>query len=137
MNASSREGDDNGALFIQAIAAPENLVKVRAGALEELQRVLDDGFTADELQDAVDGSISGDLSRWSSDGALAGILMSGAEHGLDAAWYGAMHDRYRALTLDEINETFRKYYRADDFLIFIGGDKAKSEAGEAAAAAGL
>lgn len=137
MNASNREGDDNGTLFIQAIAAPENLVKVRAGALEELQRVLDDGFTADELQDAVDGSISGDLSRWSSDGALAGILMSGAEHGLDAAWYGAMHDRYRALTLDEINEIFRKYYKADDFLIFIGGDKAKSEAGEAAAAAGL
>ena len=136
MNASSREGDDNGALFMQAIAAPENLAKVRAGALEELQRVLDDGFTADELQDAVDGSISGNLSSWSSDGALAGMLRSGAEHGLDAAWYGAMHERYRALTLDEINETFRKYYTADDFLIFIGGDKAKAEAGDAAAAAG-
>ena len=136
MNASSREGDDNGALFMQAIAAPENLAKVRGGALEELQRVLDDGFTDDELQDAVDGSISANLSSWSSDGALAGILRSGAEHGLDASWYGAMHDRYRALTLDEINEIFRKYYTADDFLIFIGGDKAKAEAGDAAAAAG-
>ena len=131
MNASDREGDDNGALFIQAIAAPENLSKVRSGALEELQRVIDEGFTAEELRDAVDGAISSDLNSWSSDAALTGILSSGAEHGLDARWYGAMHDRYRALTLDEINRIFRKYYRADDFLIFIGGDKARSEAGGA------
>ena len=131
MNASDRKGDDNGALFIQAIAAPENLSKVRSGAQEELQRVIDEGFTAEELRDAVDGAISSDLNSWSSDAALTGILSSGAEHGLDARWYGAMHDRYRALTLDEINRIFRKYYKADDFLIFIGGDKARSEAGEA------
>jgi len=136
MNASSREGDDSGTLFIQAIAAPENLSKVRGGALEELQRVLDDGFTAEELQEAVDGAISGDLSRWSSDGALAGILRSGAEHGLDAGWYGAMHERYRGLTLESVNETFRKYYSPDDFVILIGGDKAKAEAGASAPAAG-
>ncbi|MXW45726.1 MAG: insulinase family protein [Gammaproteobacteria bacterium] len=127
MNASERSGDDSGALFIQAIAAPENLSKVRGGALEELQRVIDDGFTPEELQDAVDGAISGDLNSWSSDAALTGILSSGAEHGLDALWYGALHEQYRALTLDDVNETFRKYYAADDFLIFIGGDKARAE----------
>lgn len=132
MTASEREGDDNGALFIQAIAAPENLSKVRGGALEELQRVIDDGFTAEELQDAVDGAISGDLNSWSSDAALTGILSSGAEHGLDALWYGAMHERYRGLTLEAVNETFQKYYKADDFVILIGGDKARAEAGEAA-----
>ena len=135
MNASNREGDDSGTLFMQAIAAPENLANVKAGALEELQRVLDGGFTADELQDAVDGIISSNLSSWSSDGSLAGILRSGAELGLDAEWYGAMHDRYRALTLDEVNEAFRKYYNAGDFVIFVAGDKAKA-AGDAAAAAG-
>lgn len=130
MNASSRKGDDRGALFVQAIAAPENLEKVRAGALEELQRALDDGFTAEELEDAVDGAISGDLNSWSSDGALAGILRSGAEHGLDADWYGDLHEQYRELTLSQVNETFRKYYRADDFLIFIAADKAKAESAE-------
>ena len=130
MNASSRKGDDRGAFFVQAIAAPENLEKVRAGALEELQLALDDGFTAEELEDAVDGAISGDLNSWSSDDALAGILRSGAEHGLDASWYGALHAQYRALTLDQVNETFRKYYRADDFLIFIAADKAKAESAE-------
>ncbi len=136
IRASSREGDDNGSVVMQAIAAPENLAKVKAGALEELQHALDDGFTAEELADAVDGTISGDLSRWSSDGALAGILRSGAEHGLDAQWYGAMHERYRALTLDEVNEAFRKYFGSDGYLIFIGGDKAKAEAAESTAAAG-
>lgn len=130
MNASSRKGDDRGVLFVQAIAAPENLEKVRVGALEELHRALDDGFTAEELEDAVDGAISGDLNSWSSDGALGGILRSGAEYGLDAHWYGDLHEQYRALTLDRVNETFRKYYRADDFLIFIGGDKAKVETAE-------
>ncbi len=129
MNASSREGDDSGSLMIQAIAAPENLAKVKAGAMEELQRALDDGFTAEELKDAVDGAISSDLNSWSSDASLAGILRSGAEHGLDANWHGAMHDRYRALTLEEVNDTFRKHFRADDLLIFIGGDRAKAEAG--------
>ena len=127
MNVAERKGDDNGALFIQAIAAPENLSKVRGGALEELQRVIDDGFTAEELEDAVDGAISGDLNSWSSDAALTGILSSGAEHGLDALWYGALHAQYRALTLEEVNETFQKYYKADDFLIFIGGDKTRAE----------
>ena len=132
MNASSRKGDDRGALFVQAIAAPENLEKVRAGALEELQRALDDGFTAEELEDAVDGAISGDLNSWSSDGALGGILRSGAEYGLDAHWYGDLHEQYRALTLDQVNETFRKYYRADDFLIFIAADKNKAGSAESA-----
>ena len=130
MNASSRKGDDRGGLFMQAIAAPENLEKVRAGALEELQRALDDGFTAEELEDAVDGAISGDLNSWSSDGALAGILKSGAEYGLDAHWYGDLHEQYRALTLDQVNETFRRHYRADDFLIFIAADQAKAGAAE-------
>ena len=136
MNASNREGDDRGTLFIQAIAAPENLSKVKAGALEELHRALDDGFTEEELEDAVDGTISGDLSSWSSDGSLANILRAGAEHGLDASWYGDMHERYRALTLQDVNDTFRKYYKAGDFVILIGGDKAKAEAGSTAAAAG-
>ena len=136
IRASSREGDDSGSVVMQAIAAPENLAKVKAGALEELQRALDDGFTAEELQDAVDGTISGDLSSWSSDGSLAGILRSGAEHGLDAQWYGAMHERYRALTLEEVNGAFRKYFGSDDYLIFIGGDKAKAEAAGDTVAAG-
>ncbi len=136
VNASSREGDDSGRLFIQAIAAPENLAKVKAGALEELQRALDDGFTAEELQDAVDGTISSDLSSWSSDGSLARILRSGADYGLDVEWYGAMHERYRALALEEVNEVFRKYFGADDFVIFIGGDKAKADAAGEVAAAG-
>ena len=118
-------------VYMEAIAAPENLARVKAGALEELQRALDHGFTAKELKDAVDGAISSNLSSWSSNGNLAGLLRSGAELGLDAKWYDAMHERYRALTLEGVDEVFRKYYRADDFVIFIGGDKAK-----AAAAAG-
>ena len=127
MNASDREGDNTGSLFIQAIAAPENLSRVKAGALEELERVVDDGFTAEELKDAVDGIISGDLSSWSSDAALTAILSYGAEYGLDAAWYGSLHERYRALTLEEVNEAFRNYYKAGDFLIFIAGDKARAD----------
>ncbi len=137
MNASDREGDNSGALFIQAIAAPENLSRVKAGALEELQRALEGGFTAEELQDAVDGIISGDLNSWSSDAALTGILSYGAEYGLDALWYGALHEQYRALTLEDVNETFRKYYKADDFVILIGGDKARAEADASAPAAGF
>ncbi len=135
MSASSREGDNNGSLMMNAIAAPENLPKVKVGAMEELERAVNDGFTTEELEDAVDGIISGSLSSWSSDSALAGILRSGAEHGLDAEWYGDLHDRYKALTLEEVNDTFRKYYKADDLVIFIGGDKARSEAADASAAA--
>ena len=134
MNASTRDGDERGVVYMQAIAAPENLSRVRAGALEELQRVLDDGFTSEELEDAVDGAISSKLRSWSSDGNLAGLLQSGAELGLDAQWYDALHQRYRALTLEEVNEVFRQYYRPDDFVIFIGGDKAKAEAAAAAGA---
>lgn len=133
ISASSRQGDNRGTLSMNAIAAPENLSKVKAGALEELQRVLDSGFTAEELQDAVDGRIAADLSGWSSDGSLLRILRSGAEHGLDAEWYGAMHERYRALTLDELNATFRKYFNTDDLVIFVAGDKARAESDAAAA----
>ena len=128
MNASIPLGDTSGSLLIQAIAAPENLPKVKVGALEELERAVEYGFTAEELQDAVEGVIAGDLNSWSSDAALVQILQSGAAHGLDAKWYRALHDRYRELSLKEANETFRKYYRPDDFLIFIAGDKAKSSA---------
>ena len=136
VSASNREGDDSGTLFMQAIAAPENLANVKAGSLEELQLAVSEGFTEEELKDAVDGAISSNLNSWSSDGSLLGILRSGAEHGLGAAWYAAMHNRYRALTLDEVNDTFRRYFQADALVMFIAGDKAKAEAGGEAAAAG-
>ncbi len=124
MQASGRAGDNSGMIHIQAIAAPENLAKVRAAALEELERAVTDGFTAEELADAVDGVISSDMSDWSSDGSLVSILRSGAEYGLDANWHGALHDRFRSLALEEVNDTFRKYFRGDDFVVFLAGDKA-------------
>ena len=127
VNAPSRAGDDRGVFFIRAIAAPENLARVKAGTLEELQEALEGGFTGDELQKAVDGAIAGALNSWSGDAALAGILKSGAQHGLDARWHGAMHQRYRALTLAEVNAAFRTYVNPDDFVIFIASDKATAE----------
>ena len=94
VSAASQEGDNLGSISIRAIAAPENLAKVKTGIFEELQRVLNDGFTAKELEDVVDGTISADVSSWSSEAVLMGMLRSAGQYGINASWFDAMHKRY-------------------------------------------
>ena len=125
--AASREGSNLGSISIQAIAAPENLAKVKTAIFEELQRALNDGFTAKELEDVVDGTISANVSSWSSDMALMGMLRAAGQYGINASWQDAMHKRYEGLTVEEVNSAFRKYYKLDDFIIMIGGDQSKAE----------
>ena len=64
--------DPAGQFLAVAIFAPENVDKVEAALIEELEKVLADGFTQDELDAARQGWLEGRQLGRSQDGNLAG-----------------------------------------------------------------
>ena len=70
--------DDNSAIGLYAIFAPENLARVRTGFAEEFDRALKDGFTDPEVSSAKEAVLQQRKLRRSDDARLAGELATQA-----------------------------------------------------------
>jgi zinc protease len=115
---------DDGATFtMQAICAPQNLPQVDAAYREELARALKDGFTAEEVAAEKKAWLEQLVVGRSTDGSLAGTLLSRERFDRTMKFDEAMEAKIGTLTVNEVNEAFRKhldpaalsYVRAGDF----------------------
>jgi zinc protease len=121
--------DANASWEISAIFAPQNLSKVRSAIADEMARALKDGFGADEVQrakDAIDEQVR--LSR-AQDRGLAGLLALLVERDQTPLYLSQIQGIRDSLTVDEVNAAFRKYVHAQDLVLGVAGDLAKSGAG--------
>jgi zinc protease len=128
--------DDAGSFSIQAIAAPQNIDKVEAAVREELARLIADGITADELRDAVSGLLTEREQGRANDGQVAGMLQDQLYFGRTMQFTAGLDDKYRALTLEQVNAAIRKALDPARMSVFSAGDfAAAAKAAPAAAAA--
>ena len=118
--------EPHGLFYMRAIAAPENMKKVVQAYKEEVQKVLDNGFTQKEVDDAIAGELKSLRVSWSSDGYIAGLIAENKEINRDLAWYTDFEKKLSAVTLEQANEAFKKYIATDELNIFTAGDFAKS-----------
>ncbi len=130
-NLVAGEIDPVGSFSIGATAAPQNLEKLEIAIKEELARALKDGFTADELAKAKSGLLQQRVQARTSDGTVASGWNSNLYLKRSWAWSQAMDDKIQAVTLEQVNDSFRRYIAPAKMSIFIAGDEAKAKAATA------
>lgn len=114
--------DPHATLSLYAIAAPENVAKVRKAFDEELARFFDEGVTEAELKDAVDGILKSRVMSRADDGNLASLLRSNLEYDRSLAWSAELEARYAALTKADVDRAIREHFASAGFSDFAAGD---------------
>ncbi len=118
--------DKNAQFGANAIAAPQNMIKVQAAFLDEVQKAVAEGFTAKELEAAKSGWIQNQQGRRSEDPQLAGILAARSYNGRTLAWDEAYEAKVMALTVEQVNAAFKKLVDPKKISMVMAGDFAKS-----------
>jgi zinc protease len=113
--------DDNSAIGLYAIFAPENLARVRAGFAEEFDRALKDGFSDAEVSFAKDALLQQRKLARSDDGRLAGALVNQAYLGRTFALSGSVDAAIAKLTTADVNAALRKYLKPGEFAFAFAG----------------
>jgi zinc protease len=114
--------DPAGQFLAIAIFAPENVDRVEAALLEELEKVLSDGFTQEELDAARQGWLEGRQLGRAQDGNLAGGLSQNIYFGRTFRFDGELEDRVRSLSLADVNQAIRARLDPQKLTIVKGGD---------------
>ncbi len=101
--------DENGTFITYAIYAPENAAKLEIAFEEELNRVRNEGFTAEELKAARDGYLQGLQVGRAKDNELSGKLNNYLYIDRTMDFDAKMEEQIKNLTVEQINTAFRKY----------------------------
>ena len=111
--------------YAVAIAAPENMEAVIAAYKEEMQKVVENGFTDEELERAVKGFVSDRNRQWASDDMIADLMVTTSKHNRDLAFYDEQIKQVQSLTKEDIKAAFEKYIASQQPNIFKAGDFSK------------
>ena len=114
--------DEAGQFTAAAIYAPENAEALEAAFVEEIEKVLADGFTEDELATAKQGWLESRQLARAQDGSLAGALSAGLYFDRTLAFDAGLEDRVRALSLEAVNRAVRETLDLSKITIVKAGD---------------
>ncbi len=119
---SARHHEPSGVFQASAIAAPQNIAKVEAAFLDEVQKALKDGFTSKELEAGRAGWIQSRQVGRSNDGALAQMLAARDFEGRTLAWDADFEKKVMALTPEVITAAMRRHINPAEISIIKAGD---------------
>jgi zinc protease len=124
-NFSASSFEPHATLTAFAIYAPQNLARLEQGIQEEMARVDREGFTQEMLNDAKTGMLQARRLARAQDAALAGTLTDRLLLGRTLAFDAQVDRAIEALTLDQVNAAYRKYFVASKLVTVRAGDFAK------------
>ena len=127
-NLNARHNEKNGTFQAFAIAAPQNVAKVEAAFLDEIDKALKDGFDAKEIEAGRGGWIQSRQVARSSDAALAQALAARDFEGRTFAWDEDFEKKVMALKPQDISAALRKHIQPADIIIVKAGDFKKAAA---------
>jgi len=108
-----------------AIFAPSNLGKVQKAFREEIERSLKNGFTEAELRAAQRSLLSFRQLGRAQDNRLAAAWASNLNLGRDFSVSAKVDAAVGALTLEQVNEAWRRYIKPEAFVMGVAGDFVK------------
>ncbi len=111
-----------GTFAIQASYAPDKRERVIAVIQEEVARMNADGVSAAELARAKRDILEGRKQGRADTGALAGGIANLAERGETWAAAQRRDEALAAVTVEQVNEAWRKHIQAEKFIISTAGD---------------
>jgi zinc protease len=117
--------DPVAAFDFYAICNPANIAKVRAAVAEEIERLLNDGVTADELAAAKKAILID--RRTFSDAELLSKLARDLATGDTFAAYIERSRKLGELTVEEVNAALRKHLQPKKLVVVEAGDFPKVE----------
>jgi zinc protease len=122
--------DKSGSFGTFAIYNPENSARLLAAYREELDKMLNEGFTEAELRDARNGWLqSRNVSR-SQDRELVGRLSGYLYLDRTLEWDADFEKRVAALTVADVNAAVKRWIKPDGITIIEAGDFAKKPANQ-------
>jgi zinc protease len=105
-----------------AIYAPENLEKLEIAFKEEIQKALDEGFTAEEVASAKTGWLQSRSVTRSQDASLSSSLNGYQFLDRTFAWDQALEDQVNALTPAQIQAAMKKHMDLNKMSIVKAGE---------------
>ena len=108
--------------MVRAIFAPQNREKVEKAFREEIERSLKTGFTQAELSAAQGSLLSFRQLGRSQDNRLAAAWAANLNLGRDFSLSAKVDAALRALTLEQVNDAWRRYIRPEAFVMGVAGD---------------
>jgi zinc protease len=114
--------DSHAALMILAIYNPINVQKVKAGVIEEVNRLLKDGVTAEELRAAQVGYLQHEEKQRADDSPLGSILAEDLYLGRTMEFQADLERKIRELTPEAVNAALRKYIDPERLSVITAGD---------------
>jgi len=120
VNASPWE--PHGTWTAAAIYAPQNVKRVEAAFQEEVMRVFTSGFTPQELEDGKKGLLQARRLSLAQDRDLATQLTGQLELGRTMDFVADLDRAIAAVTLEQANAAFRKYFDPAKLVRIYAGD---------------
>ncbi len=117
--------DPVGSFGVYAIAAPENITKVKKAIVEELARAVKDGFTKEEVEAAKRGYLESLRVSRSQDGNMAGLLTGYMYIDRDVEWLNAWDQKINALTPEQIRAALAKHVDSKNLVVVTAGSLPK------------
>ena len=113
---------EQGLFYASAIAAPENMENVITALKEETQLVVEQGFTEEELNNAVQGYIKSRSRSWAENNVIASVLIDISKYQRDLSFYDQQVNAVKALTLNDVQQAFKKHIASQKLNVFKAGD---------------
>ncbi|MFM1913172.1 MAG: hypothetical protein RIR51_1010, partial [Bacteroidota bacterium] len=114
--------DDAAAFFAYAIYAPENRDKVETAFVEEIEKMLKEGFTDQEIEEAKKSYAQSAMVDRSNDGRLVGSLNGNLFLDRTMSWEKEFEAKIQKLTKEEILNATRKIISVDKMSMVKAGD---------------
>lgn len=124
--------DERGTVSAFATVDPQNMDQLVQSFKEEVIRAVEDGFTEEEVTLAVNSIIDSRKGSRASDGVISNMLHDGMFFNREMSHWQEVDDRFAAVTMEAVNEAFRKYVSVEKFSIVTAGDLEKEAVAEPA-----
>ena len=117
--------DPVGGFGVYAIAAPENVAKVKTAIVEEIDRAIKDGFTPEEVEAAKRGYLESLKVSRSQDGNLVGLLSGYMFYERDVEWLNVWDKKISSLTPQQIQAALAKHIDPANLVVVTAGTLSK------------
>ena len=114
--------DERASFSISAIVNPANLPRLQVCALEEVDKLLKEGVTAEELDKAREGYLQAMKVGRSSDGALAGSLNGLRYLDRTMLWDAELEKKISELKPEQVGAALRRHIDPKKLIIVNAGD---------------
>lgn len=119
--------DDAGGFSVEAIAAPQNMVKLESAIRQELERAVKNGFTAAEVAGAKSGLMQQRVQNRSKDDVVAGAWSHFRYLNRTFVWSKEYEAKLKALTTEQVSAAFRKHIDPAKLSVVIASDASKAK----------